>query len=204
MAVCNRQEVSAAYARDIARYSQVQRDTLLSAAVRFDVTVMAQGEVEEKKIVLGTEAQRDEALATLVASGWLRGRGDPLHALYSGVLFYSDVVADYDTVVRQQELVSGYRLHGNLVALANGIPSIYFTYDSRTQEFVETFAIPAHDIYSEKEFVLADYWDQARFERFNLTYSQRYRDMAAFLTESGVRHKMRAPRARSSPLAAAA
>ena len=55
----------------------------------------------------------------------------------------------------------GYRLHGNLMALANGMPSIYFTYDSRTVEFVETFKIPAFDVFSGKKFELEDYWDQA-------------------------------------------
>ena len=37
-------------------------------------------------------------------------------------LFYSDVVADYEDLVRSKDLVLGYRLHGNLMALANGRP----------------------------------------------------------------------------------
>ncbi len=89
------------------------------------------------------------------------------------------------------------------MALANKIPSIYFTYDSRTSEFVETFGIPSYDVFSKKEFVLEEYWDMARFERFNRIYHQRYRDMRAFLDENGVSHKMKADAAKIEPRAAA-
>ena len=75
------------------------------------------------------------------------------------------MVADYEDLVRQKDLVLGYRLHGNLMALANGMPSIYFTYDSRTAEFAETFQIPHFDVFSGKPFELEDYWDQSLFEK---------------------------------------
>ena len=32
------------------------------------------------------------------------------------------------------EVILGYRLHGNLMALANAVPAIYFGYDTRTLE----------------------------------------------------------------------
>ena len=113
-----------------------------------------------------------------------------IEELYRTKLFYSDVVADYETLVRGKDLVLGYRLHGNLMALANGVPSVYFVYDSRTAEFCETFSIPSYDVYADKEFVLEEYWDQARFERFNRTYHMRYRDMRDFLDENGIPHQM--------------
>lgn len=188
-----RREVSRQYSPDIERYLAFQRQSILDMAARFDVTVMAQGELEEKKVVLGTAAQRADALDRLVARGWLGEADDPVAELYRTRLFYSDVVADYDAVARRQELVVGFRLHGNLIALANGVPSVYFTYDSRTSEFVETFGIPAHDVYAAKPFRLEDYWDQSRFERFNRTYFERYRDMRLFLEENGIPHRMPAP-----------
>jgi polysaccharide pyruvyl transferase WcaK-like protein len=191
-----RREVSKTYARDIAQYLGVQRQTLLQAAERFDVTVFAQGETEEKKIVLGTQAQRETAIAALTKANWFQGADDKLLALYRARLFYSDVVAQYDAAVRSQDLVLGYRLHGNLMALANGVPSIYFTYDSRTAEFAETFDIPAYDVFSGKKFVLEEYWSQARFERFNRAYYQGYRAMRDFLEENGIAHRMSGSRAK--------
>jgi hypothetical protein len=187
-----RREVSPTYAHDIGRYLRVHRDLIKSVSRRFDTILMAQGEVEEKKIVFGTEAQREEAIALLKANPQIAESyfDDEIEALYRARLFYSDVVADYETVVRGQDLVLGYRLHGNLMALANGTPSIYFTYDSRTAEFAETFQIPSYDVYSDKPFAIEDYWDQSLFDRFNRARSRTYREMRAFLVENGVDNKM--------------
>lgn len=185
-----RREVSQTYSQDMARYLDLQHRTILDIASRFDITVMAQGEIEEKKLVLGSEPDREDARAALSARNWFKGADDPMREIYEHRLFYSDVVADYDAMARKQDLVLGFRLHGNLISLANSVPAIYFTYDSRTAEFVETFEIPAFDIYSGKPFVLEEYWDQARFERFNRVYYQRYRDMRQFLDENGVAHRL--------------
>jgi hypothetical protein len=186
-----RREVCADYSPDIKLYQQVQREAILDAARRFDsIEVAAQGEIEEKKVLFGTPEQRAEGLAQLEHEGWLQGADDPLRRLYDTSLFYSDVVADYEALARRSDLVLGYRLHGNLMALANGVPSVYFTYDSRTAEFVDTFRIPAYDVYSGKPFRLEDYWDQGLFERFNRAYYARYHDMRAFLDENGIDHKM--------------
>ena len=185
-----RREVSGSYSPDIQRYLDFQRETIIDMDRRFDVTVMAQGEIEEKKMVIGTDEQRAEAEAQLVERGWLGDEADPVRRLYREKLFYSDTVADYDAIARQQDFVIGFRLHGNLISLSNGVPSVYFTYDSRTSEFVETFGIPAHDVYSDEPFRLEEFWDQARFERFNRTYYERYREMRQFLEENRIPHRL--------------
>jgi hypothetical protein len=185
-----RREVGGDYAQDLARYLDLMRDTILDLARKFDLSVMAQGEIEEKKILWGTPEQKAAAIATLRHENWLRGEADPMEKLYDGKLFYSDVVAEIERHVSTRDLVLGYRLHGNLMALANKVPSVYFTYDSRTVEFAETFAIPSFDVFGTKQFRLEDYWDQALFEKFNRAYFQRYRDMRLFLTENGLDHKM--------------
>ncbi|MBK1658344.1 polysaccharide pyruvyl transferase family protein [Paracraurococcus ruber] len=186
-----RREVGGDYAQDVARYLGLQRDCILDLARRFDLQVMAQGEVEEKKILWGTPAQREEGLAALRHEGWLRGPEDPMERLYDGRLFYSDVVADIERFLAARDLVLGYRLHGNLMALSNGVPSVYFTYDSRTVEFAETLGIPSFDVFGGREFRLEEYWEQALFDRFNRAFRQRYRDMRLFLEENGVPHRMR-------------
>ncbi len=187
-----RREVSRDYSADIARYLGRQRDAIRAMADRFDLQLMAQGEIEEKKLVAGTPEQRQEAWRSLKGNGWAAAWfSDPkIEELYGTRLFYSDAVADYETLVRSMDLVLGFRLHGNLMALANGVPSIYFVYDSRTAEFSETFAIPFHDVYADKEFALEEYWEQARFERFNRAYHRCYREMQEFLDENAIPHRM--------------
>lgn len=189
-----RREVSASYAQDIDHYLSIQRQAILDLAGRFAVEVWAQGEIEEKKIVLGTPQQRDEAMQALRDGKWLHGADDPLAELYGRRLFYSDIVADYEARARTKDLAVGYRLHGNLMALANRVPSVYFTYDSRTTEFADTFQIPCFDVFCGRPFVLDEFWDQGRFEKFNRAYHQRYRDMRGFLDENGIGHRMAAER----------
>jgi polysaccharide pyruvyl transferase WcaK-like protein len=187
-----RREVSPTYAQDIKRYLTFHRDLVKDLAARFDVTLMAQGEIEEKKMVFGTPEQREEGMAALKANKWVNDwyLDETMEKLHRERLFYSDVVADYEALVQQKDLVLGYRLHGNLMALSNGTPSVYFTYDSRTQEFAETFQIPSYDVFSSKEFRLEDYWHQELFDRYNRAWYLTYREMQTFLSENNVDHKM--------------
>lgn len=187
-----RREVSPTYAQNIKRYLTFHRDLVKMLAGRFDTTLMAQGEIEEKKLALGTPEQKEEAIASLRQNRWADEwyLDDEMEALYRSRMFYSDVVAEYEELVRKLDLVLGYRLHGNLMALANGTPSIYFTYDSRTVEFAETFRIPSFDVFSGQDFRLEDYWDQGRFDRFNTTYAKVYVAMRDFLVENKIDNKM--------------
>ncbi|CAM5181477.1 Polysaccharide pyruvyl transferase OS=Bosea thiooxidans OX=53254 GN=ARD30_00090 PE=4 SV=1 [Bosea thiooxidans] len=131
-------------------------------------------------------------MAALRDNAWARDwyLDDQMAELYQSRMFYSDVVAEYEQLVRGLDLVLGYRLHGNLMALANGTPSIYFTYDSRTVEFADTFKIPSVDVFSGQDFRLEDYWDQSRFDRFNAAYARVYGQMRDFLVENRVDNKM--------------
>lgn len=187
-----RREVSPTYAQDIKRYLTFHRDLVKMLAGRFDATLMAQGEVEEKKLALGSPEQKEEAIAALRQNGWANEwyLDAEMEALYRDKLFYSDVVAEYEQLVRRLDLVLGYRLHGNLMALANGTPSIYFTYDSRTVEFANTFKIPSFDVFAGKDFRLEEYWDQGLFDRFNTAYARVYAAMRDFLVENKVDTKM--------------
>ena len=185
-----RREVDAAYAQDRKRYLDTQRETILDLAARYQIEILAQGEIEEKNILWGDPDQRATALQKLRHEGWLRGQGDHLERLYEDRLFYSDVVSEFEAKLCQKDLVLGYRLHGNLLGLANRVPSVYFTYDSRTAEFAETLQIPSFDVFSGKVFRLEDYWEQSLFERFNRAYYHTYRAMRLFLDENRVAHKM--------------
>lgn len=187
-----RREVSPAYARDIRQYLTFHRNLIKSFAGRFETTLFAQGEIEEKKLVLGTPDQKEEAISSLKDNSWVSQwyMDEDVERLYRTRLFYSDVVADYDAAVSACDLVLGYRLHGNLMALANGIPSIYFTYDSRTREFADTFKIPSFDVFSDKVFRLSDFWDQSSFDGFNGAYRRVFAAMQNFLNENNIDHKM--------------
>jgi len=185
-----RREVGFDYAKDVRAYLNLQRDTIINLAQRFDLDLLAQGEVEEKAILWGSADQRAQAIAVLRGKGWLHGPDDKLEHIYANNLFYSDIVAEFEHKIRSMQMVLGYRLHGNLLALANRIPAIYFTYDSRTAEFAETMRLPCFDVFSGGAFRVEDFWDQALFERFNRAYYHCYQAMRQFLDENAISHKM--------------
>lgn len=187
-----RREVSSAYSPDVKTYLNRHRDFVKDMSARFETVLMMQGEVEEKSLLWGTDEQKNTAWGKLLNHNWLKDWffDEEMVALYKQRLWYSDVVADYENLVRTKDLVLGYRLHGNLMALSNGVPSVYFSYDSRTAEFAKTFNIPCFDVYGDEPFELERFWDQSLFDRFNRTYSHRYRDMREFLEENYIPHRM--------------
>jgi polysaccharide pyruvyl transferase WcaK-like protein len=56
--------------------------------------------------------------------------------------FFSWDITDYLDLYKTIDLVAGCRFHGNLLALANGVPAYYLTYDRRTEELVDLLQLP--------------------------------------------------------------
>jgi Polysaccharide pyruvyl transferase len=56
--------------------------------------------------------------------------------------FFSYDIGEYLRTYRSQGMVVGCRLHSNLVSLANGTPTVFLTYDQRTQELAELLELP--------------------------------------------------------------
>ncbi|NJR60068.1 MAG: polysaccharide pyruvyl transferase family protein [Cyanobacteria bacterium CRU_2_1] len=185
-----RREVDQSYSISIENYMQVQREMIFELGDRFNLTLIAQGEREEKVIFYKQQEKISQAIDNLVFLKWFKDENDPLLDLYLNRMFYSEIVSDYDDFTRKLDLVLGYRLHGNLMALANQTPAIYCSYDSRTREFADTYKIPCYDVDSKQKFVLEDYYRQDLFNQFNQSYQHYYRAMSEFLTKNGMSHKM--------------
>jgi hypothetical protein len=185
-----RREVNSDYAADPDRYLLRHRAIMDHFIRAKEVTVMTHGEVEEKIFAFRAEAHIAEAKQTLLSQGWFQGEGDPLLKLYRERIFYSDYVKDYDSFARTQDLVTGYRLHGNLISLANAVPSFYMVYDDRTEEICETFSIPSFDARQDAPFSQDLLRAPGLFDRFNAAVPGNYRVMTRFLEECGVPHRM--------------
>jgi hypothetical protein len=179
------------YCEDVEKSRQLQRQLMIDLAARFDLTVMSQGERPEKLYFYGTPEGKAEAFAALTREGWFQGPDDPLVKLYESNMFFGRSPAEYETLVRGLDLALGFRLHGNIMALANGVPAVYIVYDSRTRELVELFGIPFYDIMNKKPFALEDYYTEAAYARFSDSYARAYARMANFLDRNGVAHRMR-------------
>jgi hypothetical protein len=186
-----RREVSSIYSSSVANYIKIQKEMIFELNERFSLTVMAQGEIEEKIIFYRCQELFDRAVKNLISLKWFENASDPILNIYQDKMFYSESVAGYEDLVRKLDLVVGYRLHGNLIALANQTPAIYCNYDSRTREFANTYKIPCYDVESGKKFVLEEYYQQELFDKFNQNYQHYYGVMSNFLSKNGMAHKMK-------------
>ncbi|MBC9179827.1 polysaccharide pyruvyl transferase family protein [Pseudoroseomonas ludipueritiae] len=96
-------------------------------------------------------ADRSEDFQTRIeaAKGFLREVGlkdayDPLQIICA----FSSIVSIEDWLGKARELDAaiGFRFHGNMVALNQGIPCFYYTYDSRLEEFCDLYDLPSQPI----------------------------------------------------------
>ena len=171
-----RREVSPTYAQDIERYLTFHRDLVKEMASRFDATLMAQGEVEEKKLVFGTDDQKEEAIAALKANQWASDwyLDETVEKLYRERMFYSDVVADYESW-------SGPKIWFSVI----GCMAISWRWPMACPRSISPMTaapwssprpikIPSFDVFGDKTFRLEDYWDQSLFDKYNRAW---YRDL---------------------------
>jgi len=191
-------------------FQTLQRYVMRTLAERHRMTIFCAGELEEKaiyyaeqRLVSDPEATMKSAVDALVNENWLYGPDDPLLDLYRRSLAVFESVQAFEAGLRTMDAVTGFRLHGNLLALANGIPALYVTYDTRTREFVQTLGIPSVDARQMDRFSFRDAWDKADFGTFERAYARRFAELKAFLTENGMAHRLGAPAIPQSALVAA-
>ncbi|WP_198018931.1 polysaccharide pyruvyl transferase family protein [Azorhizobium doebereinerae] len=178
----------------------LQRYMLRTLAEQYRTRIFCAGELEEKQIFYankGALAQSAEMLSgaidALISENWFYGPTDPLIEMYKSSLAVFEAVQDFEAGLKEMDAVTGFRLHGNLLALANSIPALYVTYDTRTREFVQTLGIPSIDIRQMDRFSFRKAWDSADFSTFEKAYALRFKELKAFLDENGMSHRLERP-----------
>lgn len=179
------------YCENVGKSRALQRRLMIDLAKTRDLTVMSQGERPEKLYFYGTPEGKAEAYASLLKDGWFEGPDDPLVGIYESSMFFGRSPAEYETLVRGLDMLTGFRLHGNIMGLANEVPAVYIVYDSRTRELAELFGIPSYDIMESRPFRLEEHYTREAFARFEETYVRSYARMADFLDKNRVAHRMR-------------
>jgi hypothetical protein len=101
--------------------------------------------------------------------------------------FFSYDIGEYLTTYRAQGLVVGCRLHSNLVSLANGTPTVFLTYDQRTQELAELLELPqcALTDFGPDFDLLGQDW-----RPFEKSYRHHFAEMRRFLEVNGLPHRL--------------
>lgn len=185
-----RREADATYTDDIPKYLQTQREFLLSTARALDTTVTIHGEVEEKAFYYHDRPGIVQAERVFMHEGWWNEESrEEMNRLYRDRLFFFLKVEDYDEFIRTQDFALGYRVHGVLPAMANGVPGFLITYDSRSGELAKTHCIPSVSL-SDGNVDVKRLLREVDFSEFNKVYSLRYDKMRWVLDKNGLPNRM--------------
>lgn len=79
----------------------------------------------------------------------------------------------------------GTRIHGNIVSILSGIPSLICACDSRTREMAEFYSIPMIQP-SKKQRTLEELYELTDYKKFNAEYPKNYQAFERFLVDSGL------------------
>ena len=113
-----------------------------------------------------------------------------MRQIYESQLFFFLRVEDYEHFITTQDYAVGYRVHGVLPALANGLPGILFRYDTRSSELADTHAIPSFTPEDIHEFGIKKLFERVSFEGFNKIFSVKYDRMKSVLDANAIPNLM--------------
>ncbi len=86
---------------------------------------------------------------------------------------------------RDLDAIVGFRFHGNMVALLQGSPCYYYTYDSRLEEFCQLYKLPYQDVTEEWrdpcEAMLEHDWAAC-----NAAIAKCHQELMAFYAENNI------------------
>lgn len=137
--------------------------------------------------VIAAQKPRDVPPRSLLGFG--RGPLPPaVHARESG---------PYRELVETSAGAVGWRLHGNLLHLAEGNPAVFFANNSRAGSFCETFGLPCVRAPDRTRIPAAEIAAHARrlldpetFAAFPARYAEAYVEMRSFLEKNGLGHRL--------------
>ncbi len=186
-----RREVGGDYSSSPREYLRIQRELMLNIAAVFDTTITTHGEVEEKAFYFKNEAAIERASQLFMAQGWWTAEtAARMEKLYREKMFFFLRVEDYDAFIKQQDFAFGYRVHGVLPALANGVPGLLVKYDSRSTELADALSVPSLTIEGDLPSDMGKLLREVSFEDFNKTFALRYDRMKLLMEHNGIAHRM--------------
>ena len=186
-----RREVGGDYAEDPSEYIRVQRDFLLNAARSYDVTMTTHGEAEEKAFFFKNEENMAKARSMFMKEGWFTSENAfEMEKIYREKMFFFLRVEDYDSFISTQDFAIGYRVHGVLPALANGVPGFLVKYDSRSAELADSLAIPSVSLDGKAPEDVEAMLRDISFDDFNKIFPVRYDKMIFALEANGLAHRL--------------
>ena len=186
------------YATNATKTNRMQRALMEAVACRSNSRLYSQGESEESLAVFLPRDQRAEYVNSILARFGL-SQNAPCQALLTDRMFaFLDVDEWAKDVSQQIDVMVGFRLHGNVIALHQGIPAVFFTYDSRIRELAALFAAPAIEVEDYLPVNLDRILASMDFTAMEHAYRLNFAEYHQFLTENGLLHRLPKPMAPAS------
>lgn len=186
-----RREADKSYTADPEAYLRNQKAALLKVDGQSEMVMSSHGEQEEKAFFLRDGAAKEKAVAEFIKTKWWDGPDDaPMRRIYEKQLFSFFDVERYDEFARSIDLAVGYRVHGVLPAVAQGVPGVLVAYDTRSQELAETLKIPVVPEAALAEGGWRAVYQEAALNNLAKSYAASYDRMRGFLDYNGIPHRM--------------
>lgn len=92
--------------------------------------------------------------------------------------------------IKSYDVAFGFRIHGNIIALKNGVPAIDIATDSRVYEMCELFKIPYVRVnqFDSTELNFNKIYEQADFSEMNKQYPVLLQNFINFLDKNNIKH----------------
>lgn len=185
-----RRETGAGYTTNSELFLRQQREMIERLSAEFDLYLTAHGEVEEKVYYYRDPARLNEVRRFLIDQGWFAEDGGIMERLYNTRLFFSDVVEHLDSFMSHMNATIGYRVHGILPSMAQGISGVLLEYDTRSKELSDALSVPCISVDDALRMPVAQLFDPQRFAAFESEYPKNYARMKAFLDSNGFANRL--------------
>ena len=173
----NRQ-LKSAYASSNYMLRYLQKELISKAITDTRATILAQGEKEET--LLAHQLAKDEdkfTLARFLSYGPKSKEFEQFRIKLRSFLSTSEWDSFFDGI----GFSLGFRLHGNILPLTKGVPTVFLKYDSRTDELVDLLKVPYVDIAMFPKLEIDALYKQADFSKFETQYRKIYKTWQQYL-----------------------
>lgn len=181
----------AGHAFDKERLQSIE-NALLKIAIANELTFVAQDELEE--LALSGESLEDNN-SNVIKNYFSLSTEDDVIKYFRNHSTYFCSVDDWSAYIKNKSGSIGSRLHGNLIALINGVPSLTIAHDSRTLEMCALTGVPhihIKDIPSDAmlDNFITEQLSFADFGLFSKNMAILFRRYELFLQKHKLNHKL--------------
>ncbi|MFZ4407538.1 MAG: polysaccharide pyruvyl transferase family protein [Paracraurococcus sp.] len=185
-----RREIGPDYTDNVPRYLAVQKALINEAFANTRLTLFAQGELFEKFFFSGRSDLYGPQMQELIDTGWASGTHDRMLDIYRKALYFSSDIPVFAAQLSKADFAAGFRVHGVLPSLAQGIPGVLVDYDKRTRELIDSFGIPHVSLESAHLRRVLEVGRDHDYGRISRKYAYLWNEMRDFFDENRIPHRM--------------